>query len=276
MIDYHHLLDHFDAYGLEQYDIGPTDLEMVHQYITILQAGFPETVWDESLRTGGIYGTSILIHEIVEIRGLFRAGIDPFTLTARELARCLEVVPDAHVQGLWHEHLYLRTAIRCRYGQVFEVATLMQANEVGRLDVERFWESDVGVYLLEKDRIAAARAILEELARGVMMVRYRLLERLKDDEVAWEPDSYAIENQWSGQVEFRCPMYWEHLGRRVSRQVREQNLSLAELDKVELLQSARRFRWLPIETAAGAYDEVVRRLDAMCHIRVGQAEMALA
>jgi len=75
---YQQLRTRFDAGGLNRYDITTDDLQCIERYIHILQSGLSKTVWDEAVQIGGPYGTSILIHEIVEIRTLQQAGIDPY------------------------------------------------------------------------------------------------------------------------------------------------------------------------------------------------------
>lgn len=82
------LLRHFDPIGLHRYGITSTDIQDIERYLHILQSGLPETVWDEAIRIGGSYGTSLLVHEIVEIRALRDADIDPYHYTQPELAAC--------------------------------------------------------------------------------------------------------------------------------------------------------------------------------------------
>jgi len=48
------------------------------------------------------------------------------------------------------------------YGQKFEVATLVKANSTER-DLQEFLESDIGVFLLEEERVEAARQVLDRL-----------------------------------------------------------------------------------------------------------------
>ncbi len=102
------LLARFDPIGLYHYDIAAADLRDIERYIYILQAGLGETVWDEALRVGGFYGTSILVHEIVEIRALQYAGIDPYRYTQYELAGVLADNLSAHVVAIYEEHRYLQ------------------------------------------------------------------------------------------------------------------------------------------------------------------------
>lgn len=160
------ILDRLDPVGLSRYRITEGDVERVEKYINILQADFIkqgiETTWQDIVRFEGPYGTSILIHEIVEIRELETRGLRPLRRKMSSLRELLAQHVDAHVMALYEEHRYLQEVINRLYGQTFEVATLVGANCV-HSDLELFLESDIGVFILEKDRIREARRILAEL-----------------------------------------------------------------------------------------------------------------
>ena len=72
---------------------------------------------------------------------------------------------EAHIQAIYEEHLYLQDFINRQYQQFFQVATLVKANrdDEAEVDLQLFLDSDVGVFILEDDKIAAARQLLEEL-----------------------------------------------------------------------------------------------------------------
>lgn len=112
------------------------------------------------IRYTSYYGTSILIHEIVEIRMLTALGLDLLRQNTRSLRRLLAQHVEAHVTALYEEHRYLQEAIDRLYGQTFEIATLVKANRNDEIDLQLFLESDVGVFLLEEDRISEARQAL--------------------------------------------------------------------------------------------------------------------
>ena len=157
------LLTRLDPVGLSRYGITADDLRYIERYIHILQSGLNETVWDEVVQICGPYGTSILIHEIVEIRTLQQAGIDPCRYTQKELACVLADHLLAHVVAIYEEHLYLQDVLLRQYGRRFEVATLVKANRADDIDLNYFLESDVGVFLLEQDRVKEAETYLEQL-----------------------------------------------------------------------------------------------------------------
>jgi hypothetical protein len=165
---YQQLLSRFDLLGLDRYGITADDLQHVERYIHILQSGLNETVWDEAVQIGGPYGTSILIHEIVEIRALRQAGIDPYHYTQKELAHVLADHLLAHVEAIYEEHLYLQDVLLRQYGCYFEVATLIKANRADDADLNYFLESDISVFLLEQERVEEARVYLERLRQEEM------------------------------------------------------------------------------------------------------------
>lgn len=163
---YQQLLTRFDPVGLDHYGITADDLQRIERYIHILQSGLNETVWDEAVQIGGPYGTSILIHEIVEIRALQQAGIDPYRYTQKELARVLADHLLAHVVAIYEEHLYLQDMLLRQYGCRFEVATLVKANRADDTDLNYLLESNIGVFLLEPNRVEEAKTYLEQLRQG--------------------------------------------------------------------------------------------------------------
>jgi hypothetical protein len=69
----------------------------------------------------------------------------------------------AHVAATYEEHLYLQEIISRQFQQHFEVATLILANRGNRIDLEMFLESDIGVYILEEERVDEAAEIIAQL-----------------------------------------------------------------------------------------------------------------
>lgn len=164
------LLARLDPVGLNRYQITEKDIRTIEKYLVIIQYGLKTTsTWQELVRYAGLYGTSIAIHEIVEIRTLRARGIEPLHMKTQPLRRLLtQQHIDAHVIGTYEEHVYLQEAIGRLLGQKFEVATLVKANRNDERDLQLFLESDVGVYLLEEDRVAEARQALAQL-KGVQL-----------------------------------------------------------------------------------------------------------
>ena len=159
------LLARLEPVGLNRYQITEADVRSVETYLRIIQAhlqGQGVSTWADILRYGDAYGTSLLIHEIVELRGLQARGFDPLRLDRHTLSRLLGQNVEAHVLALFEEHLYLQEVLIRQLGQSFELGTLVRANTNDE-DFEFFLESDVGVFLVEEERIEAARRAIAQL-----------------------------------------------------------------------------------------------------------------
>jgi hypothetical protein len=160
------ILARLDQVGLNRYRITEKDVEKVERYICIIQEDFlklgVETTWQNIAHFAGPYGTAILIHEVVEIRALEARRLRPLRRKMSSLRQLLAQHIDVHVMALYEEHRYLQEVINRLYGQTFEVATLVGANCIHG-DLERFLESDIGVFILEDDLINEAGRILARL-----------------------------------------------------------------------------------------------------------------
>lgn len=161
---HHALLARLDPIGLNRYQITENDIQIVERYLSIIQADLQgSSAWDDLIRYLGVYGTSILIHEVVELRELRLGEQELQGQTQRSLRRFLAEHVEAHIIALYEEHLYLQEAIRRRFGETFEVATLVKANRNDERDLQLFLESDIGIFLLEEDRVGAARRVFATL-----------------------------------------------------------------------------------------------------------------
>lgn len=158
------LLARLEPVGLNRYQITETDVQTVEKYLSIIQKKLTvETTWQELVYYGGPYGTSILIHEIVEIRLLKAKGFEPLRQRTEALQSMLAQNIEAHIVATYEEHLYLQEVVSRFLRQKFEVATLIKANRPDEVDLQLFLESDVGVYLLEEEQVDEARQVLARL-----------------------------------------------------------------------------------------------------------------
>ena len=158
------LLARFDSIAIKRYGITEREVKRVGQYVRLLQEVLPVTVWDQMQHYGKEYRTSILIHEVVQFRGLARAGINLLRYSRRTLARLLEENADVHVEALYEEHLYLQEVIQRKYGEYFQVATLIKANREDTRDLNVFLESGIGIFLLQSDEtVERARQVLRRM-----------------------------------------------------------------------------------------------------------------
>jgi hypothetical protein len=160
------ILARLDSVGLRRYQITEKEVRIVEKYLSIIQEDLKGiSAWDDLIGYGGSYGTSILIHEVVELRELEARGLDLRLRgqSQQALRDFLAENIEAHVMALYEEHSYLQEVISRLYGQLFEVATLVKANSNDEQDLQLFLESKVGVYIMEEERVETARQALARL-----------------------------------------------------------------------------------------------------------------
>lgn len=123
------------------------------------------SLWQEIIDFPQAYSTSLVIHELVEIRILLARGIDLLKLDTDTLQQTLASNIDAHIQAIYEEHSYLQDYISRRYQQLFQIGTLLKVNrsDVYEFDLELLLSSDIGVVIIEDDRLDEARQIISEL-----------------------------------------------------------------------------------------------------------------
>lgn len=157
------VLAKLDLLAIARYQITEKDIRTIEQYLEIIQANlYGASTWQDILDFDGPYATSIVIHEIVEIRLLLEAGIQPLKLKPKALRAALAANKTAHVIALYEEHIFLQEYLQRQFQQQFQIATLIMANR-DEDDLELFLESDLGVYILEEERVEAAQDILDQM-----------------------------------------------------------------------------------------------------------------
>jgi hypothetical protein len=156
----------FDPDIVAAYHITERDLENVVRYITILQGQESRVLND--LAAGGYYGTSVLLHEVVELRillsrdpGLLRRGYD-------DIDAFLQANGDAHVQALAVEYDYLRRKIALVFNEIVGYGELVCAN-ASTNDFRMLFESDVEVPIFEPSAAQIMRAV--RLLAGLKALR---------------------------------------------------------------------------------------------------------
>lgn len=162
------ILAKLDPVAVIRYQVTEKDLYTIEKYLSIIQRKLARrgiSTWQEIIDFDSPYATSIVIHEIVEFRLLEAKGIQPLKLKPDALQQALVTNIEAHIQAVYEEHLYLQDFINRQYQQFFQVATLVKANrdDAAEVDLQLFLDSDVGVFILEDDQLAAAKQLLEEL-----------------------------------------------------------------------------------------------------------------
>jgi hypothetical protein len=158
------LLARLDPVGLNRYQITENDVQQIEKYLDILQKPLRDaSTWQDILHLPEFYATAILIHEVVELRILEARRLNPLQQRRQRLQRLLAEHIDAHVYAIYEEGLYLQEVITRLFGQRFEVATIIKANRDDDRDLQLFLESEIGIFLLEEDRVREARQVLTQL-----------------------------------------------------------------------------------------------------------------
>jgi hypothetical protein len=160
------VLAKLDPVAVARYQIIEKDIQTIERYLNIIQGNLPGvSLWQEIRDFPRAYATSLVVHEIIEIRLLQAEGIDPFKLDTITLQQRLTSNIEAHIQATLEEHLYLQDYITRQYKQLFQVGTLLKVNrqDIDETDFQLLLESDIGVVIVEDDRIEAARQIITEL-----------------------------------------------------------------------------------------------------------------
>lgn len=139
----------FDLEAIIEHDITEGDLYRVWRYVTILQG--PRSPVLRDIAAGCYYGTSALLHEVIELRVLLER--EPYLLyQSKEMVRrCLRTNKDAHVRALMVEYPYLQQKVQDALGEKIGLGALVLANAglddfwflaESELPLPIFWPSD--------------------------------------------------------------------------------------------------------------------------------------
>ena len=160
------LLTKLDPVAIIRYQLTEKDLDTIERYLKIIQANLSVvSLWQEILDFPGAYATSLIVHEIVEFRLLQARDIEPLKLGTIALQRTLASNIDAHIQAILEEHLYLQDYIARQYKLFFQTGTLLKVNrsDVDETDFQLLLHSNMGVLIVEDNKLEAARQIMVEL-----------------------------------------------------------------------------------------------------------------
>ncbi|MEM7031179.1 MAG: hypothetical protein AAF629_16570 [Chloroflexota bacterium] len=160
------ILNKLDPVALNRYQIAEKDIRVIERYLKIIQRGFGASTWQNITEFDGAYATSLVIHEITEIRWLHKQGYDLLELDTLALQRLLAKEIEAHIVALYEEHLYLQEYIKRVYQQSFEVATLIRANHEDDRELQLFLESSIGIYIFEEDRVSEAKLVIRNIKKA--------------------------------------------------------------------------------------------------------------
>ncbi|MBE7554296.1 MAG: hypothetical protein HS126_24825, partial [Anaerolineales bacterium] len=91
------ILAKLDPVAVTRYQITEKDLRTIEKYLQIIQRNLVGvSTWQEIIDFDGPYATSLVVHEIVEIRLLEAKGIRPLKLDTKELQRANVANIEAH------------------------------------------------------------------------------------------------------------------------------------------------------------------------------------
>jgi hypothetical protein len=129
-----------------------------------MQAHLTSGTWAD-IGLGGYYGTSALLHEVVEVRILLNRDRYLLTRTAPEVKAFARHTSnaDAHVRGLEAEYRYLQSTILRVFGQRIDIGALLQANSRRPGDWHALFETDLLFFEPSEHEIQEAEVILARL-----------------------------------------------------------------------------------------------------------------
>ena len=164
------LAEVFDPQVVADYGITADDLRRVERYLRLLQGADALSLKD--IAVGGYYGTSALLHEVVELRMLLARDRRLLRKSPARVKQFFLDNPDAHAHALAVEHIYLRQVIARLFEQDVAIGALILAN-AGRRDFCVLAESDVPVPLFEpvdEEVVQAATCLLRLRQLGRRML----------------------------------------------------------------------------------------------------------
>jgi hypothetical protein len=122
-------LTDFDPEPIVEYAITNADLKNIYRYLQVMQAHLTNGTWAD-ICLGSYYGTSALLHEVVELRLLLNR--DPYLLihTDAEIKQFVRHSRnrDAHLRGLEVEYQYLQQRIYHVFNERIDIGALLKAN----------------------------------------------------------------------------------------------------------------------------------------------------
>lgn len=145
----------FDHEAIEQHKVTAQDIDNARRYVALLQGTDSQTYAD--IAAGCYYGTSALLHEVIELRVLLKRDRWLLRRPGQRIKKFLENNADAHVEGLKAEYVYLQRVIEKRLGEQVGLSALVRTNTT-RFDYNRLLESDLPLPFLKPTAEEVSRA----------------------------------------------------------------------------------------------------------------------
>lgn len=154
----------FDWEALAEHGVTQQEIENARRYVALLQGTDSQTYAD--IAAGCYYGTSALLHEVIELRILLERDQWLLRRPGQWIKKFLENNADAHVKGLKAEYVYLQRVIEKRLGERVSLGALVRTNTT-RFDYNRLLESDLPLPFLKPtaEEVSRAGGLLSRLKR---------------------------------------------------------------------------------------------------------------
>jgi hypothetical protein len=130
----------FGGEALAEHGVTQQEIERARRYVALLQGTDSETYAD--IAAGCYYGTSALLHEVIELRILLKRGWWLLVRSRQRANKFLQDNEDAHVEALQVEYLYLQRKITEIFSARGGIGELVRAN-ASKWDFDRLFNSDL-------------------------------------------------------------------------------------------------------------------------------------
>ena len=157
-------LTDFDREALAEHGVTQREIENARRYVALLQEADSQTYAD--IAAGCYYGTSALLHEVVELRILLKRDRWLLVRSRKRANKFLQDNEDAHIEALQVEYPYLQRKIAEILGEKVGIGELVKAN-ASRLDFDKLFDSelDLPIFFPTDADIERARILLDRLKR---------------------------------------------------------------------------------------------------------------
>ena len=154
----------FDREALAEHGVTQREIENARRYVVLLQGAHSQTYAD--IAGGCYYGTSALVHEMVEVRILLERDRWLLRRPGQRIKKFLQDNADAHIEALQVEYPYLQRKIAEILGEKVGIGELVKAN-ASRLDFDKLFDSelDLPIFFPTDADIERARILLDRLKR---------------------------------------------------------------------------------------------------------------
>jgi hypothetical protein len=154
----------FARKALAEHGVTQREIKNARRYVALLQGTDSKTYTD--IAAGCYYGTSALLHEVVELRVLLKRDRWLLRRSGQRIKRFLQANVDAHIEALQAEYLYLQRKIAEIIGEEVGIGELVKAN-ASRLDFDKLFDSELDwpIFFPTDADIERARMLLDRLRR---------------------------------------------------------------------------------------------------------------